>query len=121
VPGRIVVAVVAELTVYGIVGREGRFAELLRILETKCESRWLPKLRGEFGDEVRCRPDGSRRSSVRWRGSSRICATNLAARCAGPNGGRSCCRISAMNLATKSMEWMGWQTVYLWVAWLGAR
>jgi hypothetical protein len=37
VPGRIVVAVVAELMVYGFWGCDGRFAELLRILEEKGE------------------------------------------------------------------------------------
>jgi hypothetical protein len=35
VPGQIVVAVVAELTVHGFWGCEGRFAKLLRILEKK--------------------------------------------------------------------------------------
>jgi uncharacterized protein YfaQ (DUF2300 family) len=37
VPGQIVVAVVAELRVYRFLGCEERFAELLRILEKKCE------------------------------------------------------------------------------------
>jgi hypothetical protein len=46
VPGQVVVAVVAELRVYGFWGCEGRFAELLRILEKKDESVrgvvWIP-------------------------------------------------------------------------------
>jgi hypothetical protein len=33
-----VIAVVAEIRLYGFCGREGCFAELLRILEKKCES-----------------------------------------------------------------------------------
>jgi hypothetical protein len=37
VPGQILVAVVAELTVYRFRGREGLFAELLRILEKEGE------------------------------------------------------------------------------------
>ena len=36
-PGQIVVAVVAELRVYRFWGGEGRFPELLRILEKECE------------------------------------------------------------------------------------
>ena len=57
-PGRIVVAVVAELTLYGIGAREGCFAELLRILETKYElariggEDWLPNWRDKFGYET---------------------------------------------------------------------
>lgn len=54
------VAVVAKLTVYGFCDCEGRFAELLGILEKKRGR--LPNLRGEFGHEERCRPVGSRRS-----------------------------------------------------------
>jgi hypothetical protein len=38
VPSQILVAVVAKLTLYGFWGGEGRFAELLRILEKKYES-----------------------------------------------------------------------------------
>ncbi len=49
-PGRIVVAVVAELRVYGFWGLEERFAELLRILEMKSGVvGWLPNSRDEFG------------------------------------------------------------------------
>jgi hypothetical protein len=50
VPGQIVVAVVAELRVYRFLGCDGRFAELLRILEKKCE--WVG---GEDGNRVCCR------------------------------------------------------------------
>jgi hypothetical protein len=65
VPNRIVIAFVAELRLYGFWGREGCFAELLRILENEerigllaasCGSRLLPNLRDEFGYEV-CRAE----------------------------------------------------------------
>jgi hypothetical protein len=58
VPGRIVVAVVAELKVYGFWGCEGRFAELLGILENdgaagfggeRCAS-WL--VGGDRGEQL---------------------------------------------------------------------
>ena len=123
VPGRFVVAVVAELRVYGFWGCEGRFAELLRILEKRGESvggedaggvgyqicATNLALRGRvvrsIGEEGRI---GSRRSSDQRRGCCRICATNLAARRAGSSGGRCSCRISVTNLATKFMKWMDW-------------
>ena len=82
-PGRIVVAVVAGLAVYGFLGCEGRFAELLRILEEKGEP-----VHGVIGGRQ-----------------------------------RGCCRISVTNLATKVLEPIvkGWQVIWLWVAWPGAR
>ena len=96
-PDGIVVVIVAELRVYGFWGREGRFAELLKILEKKGEpvdgavARKLPNWRDEFGYAARCRLVGSRRSWDWW---------------------RRCCRIGVTNLATKLRE----PTFFLWVA-----
>ena len=74
-PGRIVVAVVAEYRVYEFWGCEGRFAELLRILETKGESVggvvWIAlllNLRGEFGYEGAAPADGLAVRFGSWQG-----------------------------------------------------
>jgi hypothetical protein len=87
VPGRIVVVLVAELTLYGFGTREGRFAELLSILEERC-SRFCGVERigivAEFARLIWLRifagPIGGGRCC-------RICVTNLATSGAGPNGG----------------------------------
>jgi hypothetical protein len=52
VPGQIVVAVVAELTLYGFWHCEGLFAELLRILEKDGRRMWRIRSGSRIGESI---------------------------------------------------------------------